>query len=272
MSKMIDLTGQKFGDLTVVSRAENTKGGQARWNCKCKCGKELVVCGCDLRKGIRTDCGKHKQAWNFDDLTGKRFGRLTVIDRAKNYRQQVQWNCVCDCGKKTVVRALYLRNGMTKSCGCYKSEVLKTKSITHGMSHSRLWRIWNCMHIRCEREYYEHYQNYGGRGISVCDEWKKFAPFMEWATKNGYAENLTIDRIDVNGNYCPENCRWITMREQAKNRNSNRLITYNGETKILQDWARELNVDPRFLSRRLDNGWSVERAFTEPKRKQVWDS
>lgn len=267
MSKMIDLTGKTFGKLNVLERAENTKGGQAKWICECECGEKIKATGRELRSGIRTDCGHHSVAWNFVDLTGKRFGRLTVIKRAENYRGcQAQWKCKCDCGNETVVRAMYLKNGSTKSCGCYKADRIKAASLKHGMSGTRLWRIWNNMHSRCEQENSSQYSYYGERGVEVCEEWSEFKPFMEWALSSGYKENLTIDRIDFDGNYCPENCRWVTRQEQNRNKSSNHFITIDGETKILEDWARESGLDSRLIGRRLKDGWDVKRAVFQPVR------
>lgn len=267
MSKMIDLTGMQFGNLIVVRRWNNTKYGKATWVCKCSCGNELVVGGTELRSGKRLDCGHHFVAWNFVDLTGKRFGRLTVIERAENYKGcQTQWKCKCDCGNETIVRAMYLKNGGTKSCGCLKAETIKTASLKHGMSGTRLWRIWNNMHSRCEQKNSSQFYRYGDRGISVCKEWSEFKPFMEWALSSGYKENLTIDRIDFDGNYCPENCRWVTKAEQNRNKSSNHFITIDGETKILADWARESGLDSKLIGRRLKEGWDAKRAVFQPVR------
>lgn len=265
MSKVIDMTGMQFGKLTVLRRAENSKYGCARWVCRCECGREIVVSGNELRRGIRTDCGKHSTAWNYADLTGKRFGRLTVIERAENYKGcQTQWRCKCDCGNEAVVRGAYLNSGVTKSCGCYKAEAVKTASLKHGKVKTRLWRIWVNMRGRCQQKSSSQYKYYGERGIKVCDEWSEFVPFMEWALGNGYKENLTIDRIDTNGNYCPENCRWVTSAEQNRNKSSNHFITIDGETKILADWARTSGLDARLIGRRLKDGWDAKTAVFKP--------
>lgn len=153
------------------------------------------------------------------DLTGQKFGRLTVIERYGVRDGHAAWMCECECGNRTVVNGRWLRAGRTTSCGCYHKEMLSERSTSHGMTNSRLYRIWHNMKNRCFYSGDKHFSDYGGRGITVCDEWKNsFEAFHDWAMPNGYADNLTIDRVDNDGNYEPSNCRWITMKEQCKNR------------------------------------------------------
>ena len=152
------------------------------------------------------------------DLTGQKFGRLTVIKNAgrDKYRQAV-WLCECDCGNTSVVNGGDLRSGNTKSCGCLNREKVSSRRKTHGLSKTRLHRIWRGMRSRCFLQSMPKYKNYGERGIVVCEEWRdNFQAFYEWAMANGYREDLTIDRIDVDGNYEPSNCRWITISENSK--------------------------------------------------------
>ncbi len=153
------------------------------------------------------------------EMTGRRYGRLTVIERAENTPGgTARWRCKCDCGKETVVVGSYLRNGSIKSCGCYMRENNGRLSLKHGGYKTKLYHVWVQMRSRCRSPKDKNYPYYGGRGISVCDEWQDFRSFQEWALSNGYREGLTIDRIDNDGDYKPTNCRWVTMAVQAKNK------------------------------------------------------
>ena len=199
------------------------------------------------------------------DLTGKKFERLTVIKRVENSKSgQTRWLCKCDCGNEVIVWGCHLRSGHTRSCGCIHSEQIKNIKHykKHGLRWTRLYRIWNGIKSRTNlTNINDNYKNYSGRGITICDEWKEFMPFYYWAINNGYKDNLTIDRIDVNGNYEPSNCRWATFEIQQNNKRNNRYIKYNGEIHTLSEWNRILKLPNKLLSNRLYRGWNIEKAF-----------
>lgn len=200
-----------------------------------------------------------------EDLQNQRFGKLIVIGYAyTNERNRAVWLCECDCGKKKEVTTGNLKSGTTRSCGCLHKEQLAKKLTTHGEYGSRLYWCWHNMKARCFNENDKRYMSYGGRGITVCEEWLVFENFRAWAMENGYADDLSIDRINVNGNYEPSNCKWSSDIEQARNKRNNRLVTYEGKTQTLKEWAEELGVNYYTLhSRIVKRGWSVERALTK---------
>ena len=175
------------------------------------------------------------------------------------------WLCRCDCGETRIVRGSHLTGKNTRSCGCLDREVVSKNAIKHGMRYSRLYNIWGKMKERCFNPNADNYRHYGGKGIKVCDEWLTFEGFYEWAKSSGYRDDLTIDRINVFGNYCPDNCRWATMREQANNTTRNHTITIRNETKTVQGWADEVGISRSTILSRLQNGWSPEDAVLMPK-------
>lgn len=201
------------------------------------------------------------------DLTGQRFGRLVVESYAgRNKRRDGLWVCKCDCGRWTTTKQSSLKSGKTRSCGCLQKDTAREQHLKYGKKHSRLYSIWHGMIGRTENENHANFKYYGSRGIRICDEWRcDFQKFYNWAINSGYKEGLTIDRVDVNGNYSPENCRWATRKEQANGTRRNAKILYKGETLTLQQWAERFHINKGTLWNRLNAlGWSVEDAFETP--------
>lgn len=200
------------------------------------------------------------------NLIGQRFGRLVVVSRAENNKyQKTRWLCKCDCGTEKVVLAHDLRLGTAKSCGCYRKE----RTTTHGLSNTRLYQIYHGMKRRCYNPKDDHYSDYGGRGITMCQEWEySFEAFYSWALANGYAENLSIDRIDVNGNYSPDNCRWLDQLGQANNQRKNRMLTVEGETHTISEWARIKGISPDTIWARLKYGWAEKETVVTPVKRR----
>ena len=212
----------------------------------------------------------------FVDLTGKRFGRLVVNDLYDRNNGVIRYECICDCGNQTVVRASNLRSGHTKSCGCFHDDSSSEKGTerhyrTHSMTGTRLYRIWHGMKSRCYNPNVQYYCYYGSKGVGMCEEWKShFEQFYQWAISNGYDDGLSIDRIDSNGDYCPENCRWATPIEQQANRINTPRLTCHGVTKTLSEWAAETGIKRNTIRERLNRGWSVEKSLTEPVKSECY--
>lgn len=200
-------------------------------------------------------------------MIGKRFDFLTV-ESVERTNGRIVCHCVCKCGTRKNVRRDHLISGKTASCGCLRKITTYNRSTTHGMKNTRLYRCWRNMKTRCYNPGYIEFDRYGGRGISVCDEWQSFLPFCLWALTHGYSEELSLDRIDNNGDYCPDNCRWATPKEQSLKRCTNVYITYNGTTKHISEWDKEIGASKSGRVRaRLNAGWSVEKAVTTPVEK-----
>lgn len=224
--------------------------------------------------------------WNFVDMSGWKMwehgvpdSRIIVLKRAKdkiyeNGRRVVKWECRCSCGSNKVILSTTrgLTNGNTKSCGCLHSERAREAKIIHGETDSRLYHIWCGIKARCLNSNNAKYKNYGGRGVTICREWKQsYESFRDWSLNNGYAENLSIDRIDVNGNYEPSNCRWADNFIQANNRTDNFIIEYNGEIHTIHEWAIITGISAINIRNRIKNlGWTTEKALnTLVKHKEV---
>ena len=199
-----------------------------------------------------------------DDLIGLTFGRLTVISKAEtrktpNGSRRTYWVCKCNCGNVKEICEYSLKRGLTVSCGCYRKEKSPLNGIKHGMARSRLYNIWKHMKSRCYNPNIKNYKDYGGRGISICNEWvENFECFYTWAIKNGYSEELSIDRIDVNGNYSPSNCRWTDRVGQQNNKRNNRILEYGGEKMTMAQLSRKFGISRSKIEKSIKKGLSVD--------------
>lgn len=201
---------------------------------------------------------------NVIDLTGKRFGRLVVIKRMKNSKGgKAMWMCRCDCGNKTIVPTCNLNNGHSRSCGCMTAESASKRNRTHGDRHTRLYGIWTNMKTRCTNGNCNRSRYYHEKGISVCEEWELYENFKKWSLENGYNDSLTLDRIDNSKGYEPSNCRWVTYKQQERNKTNNHVISYNGMSKTMVEWSEILGINYGTLRSRIYRGWSIQRAFEQ---------
>ena len=252
-----DLIGQKFGRLTVIDKAER-RGNVIRWKCKCDCGNYTNVDSAALKSERTKSCGCLSRELSQNraaDLTGQRFGRLLVIERDISQENRIYWLCKCDCQGLTSVRGDSLIEGNTKSCGCLSPELTAERCTTHGLSNTRLYSIYRGMHQRCNNSNCDGYKDYGGRGIRICAEWlENFMSFYNWALSNGYDDSLSIDRINVNGNYEPNNCRWATTKEQNRNTRKNVFIEIKGKVKTLAEWAEISGINSNVIKYRWAKG------------------
>lgn len=201
----------------------------------------------------------------FNDITGQRFSRLVAVRKTDIRKdRRVIWECLCDCGNTTYKSSHELLRGEAKSCGCIAKEMRGE----HGFSKSRLYGVWRNMRNRCNNKNTDSYKYYGAKGVSICDEWNDFAKFKDWAYENGYDENAihgscTLDRIDVCGNYSPDNCRWVSMKEQANNRSSNVNIRYDGDSHTVAEWSDITGINASTIRARLNRGWEESDALAE---------
>lgn len=211
-----------------------------------------------------------------ENLQGSRFGRLIVnsfhhVDKSGH----TYWLCICSCGKQKIVRGSHLKTETIKSCGCLAQELRctvgrrqsgqKYRVKTHGQTNTRLYGIWRSMRYRCRNKNARNYSSYGGRGIKVCREWdSSFTAFYEWSIANGYEDQMSIDRIDNDKGYRPDNCRWTTRKVQQNNRSVNHNIEFQGTTRTIREWEDILGFPKNLLSKRIIRNWDVSRALTTP--------
>ena len=251
---MEDLSGKKYGRWTVIKYSHKDSTSRSFWLCECDCGNRKAIRTIALNNGSSTSCGcfrselssvrnKALQDERRESVIGRIFDRLTVIglSHISKYRESY-YTCRCECGNVTVVAGGSL-NGHTRSCGCLNIE----NKTTHGLSHHPLYQIWVNMCRRCTNENDVSFENYGKRNIQVCWEWlNSVETFYNWAIQNGFKPGLTIERIDVNGNYCPENCTWIPGEMQARNTRRTKL-----NTDTVRD-IRESDKSPKYLSEKYN--------------------
>lgn len=226
----IPMVGKRFGRLLVTREAGRDDRNHLLYSCVCDCGNTVTVLGSLLRSGETKSCGclalevrqgvgkasKGRASKRALKLEGRVFGALTVLCREGSRNGQALWRCRCECGKETLVTSAKLTTGHTISCGCLGLKHATEAKIKHGQSGTPLYRVFKSMHSRCERENVREFRWYGAKGVRVCDGWKEFQPFYDWAMSHGYEHGLSIDRINPDGDYEPSNCRWITRSENSK--------------------------------------------------------
>lgn len=275
-----EMIGKKFGRWTVLGVGpvkKNRSGhGKKTMHCRCECGTERDVYKDTLLNGKSKSCGCLHSKIMHDmfpdsDMIGKRFGRGVVQKYAYSRGRAKVWELLCDCGNTYYCDTGHLNNGHTVSCGCYHID----ERTTHGgtANKERLFSIWMGIRRRCRYPKHSCYKYYGARGIEMCDEWyNDYAVFREWAYNNGYTDNLSIDRIDVNGNYCPENCRWITLTEQCRNTRYNRFEEMDGISKPVIQWLDDYGITKKKYKNavydRLKRGWSLKDALLASAKEQ----
>lgn len=232
-----EFIGKKFGKLTILEIANRKP--HTYYVCCCECGNIATIRSDKLVKGETKSCG----CIRYNNLIGNKYGRLTVIKDDGVINDKRYYLCKCECGNQVSIRSDSLISGRTRSCGCLAVEAGEN-SRKHGMSNTRLYRIYRKMKERCYKKKSLKYYRYGARGITICDEWlNDFESFKNWALENGYQDTLSIDRINNDGNYEPANCRWATNKEQSNNTCRNRYLEYQGVIKTLTQWCELYNLN-----------------------------
>lgn len=261
-----DLTGHKFGLLTAVAYVGSKNG--AIWSFNCDCGSHIEKRASIVVGGHCKSCGCLSRNARFSVSTlspGQTIGLIQLMKCLGKRGHNIEWECKCGCGVTFKALASNLTSGNTKSCGCHKRAVNSVKNLTHGLSNSSINWIWQNMMRRCYDPKNEAYIHYGGRGILVCERWHTFENFL--ADMGRRPDGLTLDRIDVNGNYEPDNCRWATPKEQARNQRRNRHITIAGETRVLSEWAEISGISATLLwARKFRLGWKDDELLRPPRQ------
>lgn len=256
---MKNYQGQKFGNI-LVKEFSYKRNNNYYWNCVCDCGNEKIIRITNLTNGLTNSCGCSR----FLNLKGQKFGRL-IVKKLISRDKGAKWLCLCECGKEVVVKQNNLLSKNTQSCGCLFKEVHKKGNPKHNLYYTRIYKIWRGMKDRCYLKTHQAYERYGGRGIKVCDEWlNDVEKFYYWSIENGYQDDLTIDRIDNNKGYSPDNCRWATKIEQQNNTRINKYYEYNGEKLTLSQICVKYNINYSTIFNRLKKHNDIKKAIETP--------
>jgi len=280
MKRNEDLTGKVFGYLTVIEFSHKGKLGRTMWLCRCVCGNTRIVSTGDLNRSDTISCGCKKgeliSKKVIRDLNGQKFNRWTVLSFAYIKEGKAWWNCKCDCGTERVIMGTSIVTGGSQSCGCARVDFATENNTTHGLSKHPVYSVWRHIHSRCRGYNPNDIPCYVDKGITVCERWSGPEGFVNFLKDMGERpEGTQIDRIDNSKGYSSENCRWVTCKENQRNRGTNRNITFNGKTQCMSAWSEELGMYKGTIRERLERGWSEERALTtlvdircRPKKKK----
>lgn len=275
--KSDNLIGEKIGNITVI-KFVGYKNNIKQYLCKCNCGNTFIAAYPGLINGKTKYCPNCRPN-AFKDLTGKVFGDLTVLRHHGYYKfnggRTPTWVCKCKCGKETIVRGDYLKNGHTRSCGCARAE----NSITHGESKTKLYEVWSGIKTRCTNTNIKAANNYVNKGVYMYKEWfDDYTVFRNWALANGYDPNakydkpgdkLSVERIDVNGPYTPENCKFIVLSQQNDNKTTTKRYNYNGEMLMVKEIAKKINLPITTINSRLARNWSMDKIIATAKKRET---
>lgn len=273
MGRFKDLTGMRFGRLAVVESVGQNKNKNYLWRCRCDCGNEIITSGGNLTSGKVKSCGCLQKdivsAARFDNLVGKKFGRLTVLELVGKEGYNYIWKCQCECGDFKFVKSNDLRSGHIASCGCLRRELSIKRFTSHGLSKDRIFTVWVSIKARCLNCNSKAFKRYGGRGITMYPAWANdFQAFYDYVSKLPHfgEEGYTLDRINNDGNYEPDNIRWATVKKQARNRCSNRIVEYQGVRMTLAEAAEKSGINYGTLHSRLKRGGTGEHLFRPLKK------
>lgn len=262
---MTIIIGKKYGNLTAIEECGCDKNRFKFYKFRCDCGNYTIKRGTNVEHSKNANCGCITIP---RIVNGTAFGRLTVKKFNGVINGRENYLCKCECGKEVCVDGHLLKSGNNKSCGCLKIDKLIDRSTTHNKCHSRLYSIFKGMKKRCLKPNSINYNNYGGKGISICQEWlNNFESFYNWAIKNGYKNNLTIDRIDSNKNYCPNNCRWVTQKQQCRNTSRNHFIEYKNKKITIAEFSETTNIPYNYCNYRFNKNMTSEEIIEEYRCK-----